>query len=361
MNDIVLLGGGHAHALALPPLARGLPAGRKIILVSDGESAPYSGMIPGHIAGHYARAECFINLPALARQCGAQFIMDRAVGLDPERKTALLERRGVLPFGVLSINTGGAPNPPPRCFLPGTDCAVKPVARFVSWLDEWRDADAQVAVVGGGAGGVEVALALNFRARQRGRKPRLTLLERGDRLLPALPSAARNRIARVLHERGIKVKLRAEAAERQPGLLRLSDGAELAVDRAVFATPVGPPPWAEGSGLDLDERGFIAVDARLQTSRPDIFAGGDAAHFLPRPLPKSGVFAVKQGPHLARNLLAAAKGEAPTEWTPQENTLAILSAGEKRAVAVRGRWSAEGAWVWQWKNFLDKRFMRRCS
>ena len=358
-NDIVLLGGGHAHALALPILARGLPAGRKIILVSESESAPYSGMVPGHVAGHYNREECFINLPRLAKKCGAEFIADRAAGLDPENPAALLEKRGALPFGILSINTGGAPNPPSRCFLPEADCAVKPVTRFVAWLDAHQDEDAQIAVVGAGAGGVEVALALDYRARNRWRTPRLTLLDRGDILLPALPQAARERIAGILQDRGITLRLGAEAAERAPGILRLKNGEELAADRAVFATPVGPPPWAQNTGLELSERGFIQVDSRLQTSRPHVFACGDAAHFLPRPLPKSGVFAVKQGPHLARNLLAAARGEAPMEWIPQENTLAILSAGDKRAVAARGRWSAEGAWVWRWKNFLDKRFMSR--
>ena len=355
----MLLGGGHAHALALPLLARGLPAGRKIILVSESESAPYSGMVPGHVAGHYSRAECFINLPRLARKCGAEFIADRVVGLDPNNAAALLEKRGALPFGILSINTGGAPNPPSRCFLPESDCAVKPVARFVEWLDKHQDEDAQVAVVGAGAGGVEVAMALDYRARKRGRTPRLTLLERGDCLLPALPEVARTRIVRVLSSKGITVRLNAEAVERESGILRLKDGEELTVDRAVFATPVGPPSWAENSGLSLNENGFIAVDSCLQTSRPNVFACGDAAHFLPRPLPKSGVFAVKQGPHLARNLLAVARGGMPMEWIPPDNTLAILSAGEKRAVAARGQWSAEGAWVWRWKNFLDKRFMNR--
>ena len=357
-NAVLLLGGGHAHALALPILARKFPPDRKLILVSDSARAPYSGMVPGHIAGHYARDECFINLPRLAEKCGAQFISDRVTALDSDRQVARLEKNGEMSFGILSINTGGVPRP--KCMLPETDCAVKPVARFAEWLDEWKnESEAKVAIVGAGAGGIEVALALRFRAQGQGRKLQLTLVDSGERILPALPESARNRVLQTLARKDIPVKSNAEVVERAPGVLKFADGEAMAVDRAIFATPVGPPLWAGDSGLALDERGFISVDAKLQTSRPHIFACGDAANFLPRALPKSGVYAVRQGPHLARNLLAAAGGTPLMDWIPQPNTLAILSAGEKRAIAARGGWTAEGAWVWRWKNYLDRRFMNR--
>ena len=356
-NAVLLLGGGHAHALAMPIMARKFPPDRKLILVSESPRAPYSGMVPGHIAGHYARDECFINLPRLAQKCGAEFIPDRVAALDSDRRVVHLEKNGPLSFDILSINTGGVPRP--KCFLPEADCAVKPVAQFAEWLNQWKDESASVAVVGAGAGGIEVALALNFRARKEGRKPRITLLDRGDRILPALPESARARVLRVLRRNDIALKLNAEVVERAPGVLKLADGMTMQIDRAIFATPVGPPLWARDSGLALDENGFISVDAKLRTSRPCIFACGDAAHFLPRPLPKSGVYAVKQGPHLAKNLLAAAGGLPLTDWIPQANTLAILSAGEKRAIAARGEWTVEGAWVWRWKNYLDRRFMNR--
>ena len=331
-------------------------------------------MVPGHIAGHYARRECFINLPRLAEKCGAEFVSDRAIGLDIEKRAVLLEKNGATPFGILSINTGGVPRPDAKCFLPEVDCAVKPVSRFAEWLDEWQgknesqgpnesrgQTENKVAVVGAGAGGVEVALALNFRARKLKRPVNITLLDRGDKIIPALPDSARARILRVLARNKIATMLNAEAVGRAPGVLRLADGKELQIDRAVFATPVGPPLWIRESGLALDKSGFISVDAKLQASQPNIFACGDAASFSPQPLPKSGVYAVRQGPHLAQNLLAAAAGNALMDWIPQPHTLAILSAGEKRAVAARGGWVAEGAWVWRWKNFLDRRFMNRLA
>ena len=359
-KTLLLLGGGHSHALALPPLARALPSDWKLILASEAPLAPYSGMVPGHIAGHYARDECFINLPALAKKCRAEFIRARAVGLDCEKRTALMEDGGALPFDILSINTGGIPNPPPEWFSPGRDCAVKPVARFAEWLDEWRDeANPKTAIVGAGPAGVEIALALKFRFESRGRDLALTIAERGDRILPSLPESARARVLRVLRAHGVGMKLNAEVAGRDSSGLRFANGDCLAAERVVFATPVGPPSWVAGSGLALDERGFVSVDGGLETSRRGIFACGDAASFGPRPLPKSGVYAVRQGPPLARNLLAAVHGRARTEWAPQHRTLAIVSAGDKRAIAARGRWSAEGKWVWQWKDFLDRRFMSR--
>ena len=360
-SAVVLLGGGHAHALALPIAARRFPRGRELVLVSESESAPYSGMIPGHIAGHYARDECFINLPNLARKCGAKFVADKAVGMDADAGVLFLENGGAARFGILSANTGGVPVPPPECFSPQSDRAVKPVGAFAEWLRQVDDDDnPDAVVVGGGPGGVEIALALNHRAKQNRRELRLTIMERGDRILPSLPESARRRVERILRAKDIAVKVNANAVGRKNGALLLENGESLPATRAIFATPVGPPLWAKKSGLALDENGFIRVNEFLQSeSHPNVFAAGDAARFSAKPLPKSGVFAVRQGPPLARNLLAAARGEALKAWRPQSRTLAIISAGDKRAVAARGGASAEGEWVWKWKDFLDRRFMRR--
>ena len=359
-KTVLLLGGGHSHALALPAMARRLPPEWSLALASEDSLAPYSGMVPGHIAGHYRRDECFINLPALAQKCGAKFIRGRAVGLDCEKRIALMENGGALPFEILSINTGGIPNPPPEIFSPQRDRRAKPVGRLAEWLDEWRDeANPKVAIVGAGPAGIEIALALKFRFRSQGRDLRLAVAERGNCILPSLPESARARVLRVLGEREIEVRLNAEVSGRDPSGLRFANGERLETERVVFATPVGPPEWVSDSGLALDERGFIAVNGALETSRRGIFACGDAASFGPRPLPKSGVYAVRQGPPLARNLLAAARGLPLTEWIPQHRALAIVSVGEKRAIAARGRRSAEGEWVWRWKNFLDRRFMNR--
>jgi selenide, water dikinase len=89
-----------------------------------------------------------------------------------------------------------------------------------------------------------------------------------------------------------------------------------------------------------------------------IFAAGDCATMTDDPRPRAGVFAVRQGPVLARNLMAAALGKPLETYRPQGDFLTILRSGKGRAIAGRGRFLAlEGRWVWRWKDRIDRNFM----
>ncbi len=110
----------------------------------------------------------------------------------------------------------------------------------------------------------------------------------------------------------------------------------------------------------IDRSGFILTDENLLAlGFKNIFAVGDIGSILERKYPKSGVYAVKQGPLLFKNIQSLIKGKSLSKFQPQRRALALISLGIKKAVASRGVFYASGAFVWFWKNLIDKRFMRR--
>ena len=368
---LLLLGGGHSHALALLRLADPPPPPLRITLMSPSELTPYSGMLPGWIAGHYRRGECFINLAALAGRLGIDFVQAAASHVDADSRLVKTECGARIGYDVLSINTGAIPSPPFASSGGGGGDAmtVKPIddfIRWLSWLEDYRGGKMNLVVVGGGASGVETALAADFRLRRRfGKRPRefsIAVAEAGDAILPQHPPPARRRVGDILRARKIEVMCGERAESFFNKELVFAGGRRIAADKVVFATPAESPKWTQTSGLQLDSRGFVLVNRYLQSvSHAEVFACGDIASHSYCPLPKSGVFAVRQGFPLARNLLALAANRPLIEWMNSPRALSIISIGEKSAVASRGGLVASGRWVWRWKDFLDRRFMNKFS
>lgn len=374
-RDLVLVGGGHAHVLAIRRLAmRPLPAGSRVSLISPDSHTPYSGMLPGLVAGHYRFEDCHIDLRRLCDWAGVRFLQARVQAWDPAARRLQLIGRADVEYDLLSLDIGSEPS---LDAVPGARehaIAVKPVADF---FGRWQQslshvADAlpvkEVAVVGAGAGGVELVLAMAHRLAQH--PVRLNLLGRSAELLPGYSSRARLWAERALAQAGVQVHLGAAVAEAQAGRLRLEDGRSLKVDEAYWCTAAGAAPWVAEAGLPCDDRGFLSVQPSLQSLQDArVFAAGDIAHLAHAPCPKSGVYAVRQGPILGANLRQAleslAQGQEPAAglrpYVPQKRFLSIVSLGGQQAVAQRGPWALGGAWVWGWKDRIDRRFMRLFS
>jgi selenide,water dikinase len=375
LRDIVLIGGGHSHVGVLRRFAMNpLPGARLTVICTDTDT-PYSGMLPGYIAGHYTFDEVHIDLRRLAVFAGARYYRDEVVGLDRSARQVLCRHRPPVPYDVLSINIGSTPQ---LGQVPGANehaVPVKPIRRFNErWLAllerVCRHAGTTtLAVVGAGAGGVELTLALHYRLRQelatRGRQPdelRLHLFSAGPHILPTHNATVRAAFARVLTERGITVHLDAEVAEVAAGQLRTRVGAVIAADEILWVTQAGGPVWLRETGLALDDHGFIRICDTLQTETdPLIFAAGDCASLTARPLEKAGVFAVRMGRPLAENLRRTVQRRSLIRYRPQRRWLALISTGDQYAIASRGVFFARGAWVWRWKDWIDRRFMRKFS
>jgi selenide,water dikinase len=366
VRRLLLVGGGHSHVEVLRRQAVLQEPGVAVTLVSPAPLTPYSGMLPGLVAGLYDVAQAHIALPPLAAAAGARFVEDRVVALDPDARIARLARGDALPFDTLSLDVGSVPAAP----MPGAAehaVGVKPVDRFLrAWhaaIEAARDGRVgTIAVVGGGAGGIEILLAMQARlvGTLGAAAPRAALVTDAGHLLPRHAPAARRRVRRILDRRGIAVHLDAAAAAIEPAAVLTADGRRIAADRIFLATPASAAPWLAGSGLACDALGFVAIDEHLRsTSHPFVFAAGDCASQQGAAYPKSGLYAVRQGPVLADNLRRHARGEPLSPFRPQRTALALLATGDGRAIMSWGPFAAEGAWVWRWKDAIDRRFMAR--
>jgi selenide,water dikinase len=368
VKRIVLLGGGHSHVEVLRRFGLAPAAEVELVLVSPHRRTPYSGMLPGLVAGHYTFAETHIDLERVARFAGARFLATIATGLDPAARVVTLADGTSLAFDLVSLDIGSRPA---TAGIPGAAAhalGVKPADAFLrAWdaLLERARAGAlkRAVVVGGGAAGIEMVLAMQHRVgAATGRRDAVEwqLLTDVDVLLPAHGPRVRRIFRRILAEREVEVHLSSRVARVEPGVVCAANGYRVAVDFILWATGAAAPPRLAGSGLAVDDRGFIAVDETLRsTSHPHVFAAGDCATILGHPRPKSGVYAVRQGPPLAANLRAAAASRRLERYVPQPQALALISTGDRYAVATRGGWALEGGWAWRWKDWMDRRFMRR--
>ncbi len=373
LRDIVLIGGGHSHVGVLKRFAMNPVPGVRLTLICRDTHTPYSGMLPGYVAGHYSYDEVHIDLSRLAEFAGARFYRDEAIGIDRDNKRVLCRNRPDVPYDLLSINIGSSPRVNEVDGASEHAVPVKPITGFNNrWLAllsriENHEGPLTISVVGAGAGGVELLLAMQFRLsrelKQRGKDPdqlHFHLFDAADQILPTHNDKVRAVFEKTLAERGVKVHLGSPVHKVQDGLLMTEAGESLQTDEVLWVTRAGGPEWLKDTGLALDDGLFIRVRDTLQAENDDsIFAAGDIANVLNHPREKAGVFAVRQGPPLADNLKRVALGKAAKDFHPQKNWLALISTGDKYAIASRGNFEIDGAAVWRWKDWIDRRFMKK--
>jgi len=364
-QDLVLVGGGHAHVHVLKRFGMRPAPGVRLTLITRDIETPYSGMLPGYVAGLYSFAECHIDLLRLARFAGARLIHDEAIGLDRTGRQMLCDAHPPIRYDLLSLDIGSTPR---LGDVPGAaehTVSVKPIDQFGErWealLERARDlGHLRLALVGGGAGGVELALSAQHRLAELLKAPPEVTLVTREGLLPSHNKRVRQRFARLLAERGIRVVANNPIVRVEPGRLIAADGAEIGFDEALWVTEAAGAPWLAETGLPLDQRGFVVIDATYQTPvDPAVFAAGDIATMPAHPREKAGVYAVRAGPPLADNLRRALAGQKPRRAVPQRQALALIGTGDGHAVASRGPFAAYGRSLWRLKDWIDRRWMRR--
>ncbi|MBC7139671.1 MAG: selenide, water dikinase SelD [Defluviimonas sp.] len=359
-RDLVLIGGGHAHALVLRMWGMNPLPGVRVTLVSPGPTAAYSGMLPGLVAGHYPRAALQMDLVQLARHAGARLILGRAEGIDRAAGRIHVPGRPPVAYDVCSLDIGITSDMPS---LPGFAAHAHPAKPLDAFAEAWEafvaapGARRQVAVIGGGAAGVELALAA---AHRLGPGAEVTLIEAGALPLPLLGAGARARLMRHMARLRVRLLTGSAAAAVEPDAVLLADGRRVASAFTIGAAGTRPQAWLAGTGLHLTE-GFVTVRPTLQTlTDPAILAAGDIAHLAHAPRPKAGVFAVREAPVLLHNLRALLAGMGTLRrYRPQRDYLKLISAGSRHAVADRFGLPLDGAWLWRWKDRIDRRFMAR--
>jgi selenide, water dikinase len=368
IKRLVLLGGGHSHVEVIRRLGLQPPEGIRITLVSPGRHAPYSGMLPGFVAGHYDFQDCHIDLLRLCDFAKVKFQHTEAVGIDLAARRIDCREGGALEYDAVSIDIGSTSG---ARSVPGaldSVTRVKPVAEFVKTWNFIRATPRlggrmlRLAVVGGGAGGVELALAMHHRlqADHAARTVELHLLTDTATILPEHAPTVRCIFERILADRGIVVHGSSKIVKVEPGILYRETGNSFHADHIIWATAAAAPCWIAASGIRTNARGFIEVDDTLRSvSHRDVFASGDIATMVNHKRPKSGVYAVRQGPPLAENLRRVFTGTPLVAYTPQKIALALISSGGRYAVASYGGVAFKGKWVWRWKDYLDRKFVAR--
>lgn len=371
LKDIVLVGAGHAHVGVLRSFGMKPIPGVRLTLVTRKSDTPYSGMLPGMIAGLYSFDEAHIDVGPLCRFAGARLYLGSAIGLDPMGKRLLCDNRPPIPYDLLSLNIGSTPSTESVPGARESAILVKPIDGFLTRFEAARacilanGAKARIGVVGAGAGGTELMLSLERRLRGDAAAAGLdanglsfAIITPGTGVLAGFPASVRQRFSQEMRRRGIEVIAGGRVSRVEGGTVHLETGGTRHFDHLFWTTEAAPAPWLAETGLALSPSGFISIGATLQsTSHGDVFAAGDIAALEGHNLPKSGVYAVRQGPVLAENLRRAVTGKPLKRYRPQRDALYLITTGERYAVGTRNGLAFEGAWVWRLKDWIDRRFM----
>ena len=360
IKDLVLVGGGHTHALVLRAWGMKPVAGVRLTLIDPNPTAPYSGMLPGHIAGHYDRAALEIDLVRLARFAGARLILGAVDRIDAEARRLHVPGRPPIAYDLVSLDVGVTAR---MAAVPGFAAHAVPAKPLDGFARAWaaycdRDGPAKIAIIGGGVAGVELALAAAHRMRTLGRKAEVTVIDRGT-ILASTAQPVRRRLSAAMDRYGIATRPDAQVTEMRADGVQLAHGPGVAADFVIGAAGAVPHPWVAETGM-ATERGYLSVDEHLRSlSHPDVYGAGDCVHLSHAPRPKAGVYAVRAAPVLLNNLRAALTGSARRAFHPQKDFLKLISLGEKSALAEKSGIAVAGPAMWRWKNRIDRSFMDR--
>ena len=371
IKDLVIVGGGHSHVTVLKRFGMKPLPGVRLTLICRDIHTPYSGMLPGLVAGHYDFDQAHIDLAPLVGFAAARLYHDEVIGLDLERKKLMCRKRPSVSYDILSINIGSTPTLPDVPGAAQAVVAVKPISSFVGRWERLKQKvqasrrPLKIGVVGAGAGGVELTLAAQYALQrvlnkdgQSQNTPEFHLFSATEEILPTHNKNVRSKFRRILRERGVQVHTACRVTEVHSGRVRCHEGPELLLDEVLWVTQASAAPWLKESGIDVDSKGFIKVQDTLEsTSHPGVFASGDIAAVVNYPREKAGVFAVRQGRPLEQNLRRALLGKPLKAYAPQRNFLSLISTGNRCAVAARSNWSLEGHLIWKCKDWIDRRFM----
>jgi pyridine nucleotide-disulfide oxidoreductase family protein len=364
---IILVGGGHAHLEVLRRFSLDRRDGVEFTLVSAFAQHHYSGMVPGYLAGFYREEQISFDLKTLCQSCGAHFVHSPVTSVDTASRVVTLESGEQLDYDLCSFNIGSRTLGGRSPFVQKHAYQVKPISRVVQLLervDELAEAPggaAQVSVVGAGAGGVEVALAVQRFLQLRSRDCLVSLLDAGPEILPGCTDRLKKRAEKILKDKGIRVELNTRVSNLDEGYLETEAGERRNSDLTIWLTGPEAPAVFEGSGLALSADRFLSVDTSLRSiSHPEVFGVGDCATMKDHPeTPKAGVYAVRQAPVLWGSLMSSVEKSKPPRYQPQAGFLSIMSTGDGKALLYYKGLVSHSTWAWRLKSYIDLRFMQR--
>ena len=374
-KQLVLIGAGHAHLQILTWWRQKPIPGVELTMVTAFDRATYSSMLPSTLAGLYQPDQMMIDLPKLCAHCGVRLIVDRANRLDPEVGLIMFAHQPALYFDAAAINIGSVPAAEPLWQAHRILISVKPLpsflqrfeVRFHELVEQWRMAPGpellQIVIVGGGAAGVELALCLEQHKHELELPADVRIVDGNPAILPGYSPRTIRKVSKLLKLRGIDLHLGSpviDCDDEGPSSLVLENGERIRADLVIWAAGASPPMALRGFELPKSERGFLAARRTLQTTADvPIFVSGDTADIEGALVPKAGVYAVRQGPVLWKNLRRHFAGERLVEYRPQRGFLSLLSCGDGTAILDYKGFTSHSGWAWTLKDWIDRSWMKR--
>ncbi|MBI80216.1 MAG: selenide, water dikinase SelD [Gammaproteobacteria bacterium] len=363
IKDLLLIGGGHSHIKVIKSFGMNPIPGVRLTLINPDMYSLYSGMLPGIISGHYSFDDAHIDLIKLTSYSNCRFIKGKVIGIQSDNNRVIIEGRPPLTYDLLSINSGSSSN---YKEIEDIDSIAIPVKPINSFLSQWKyikskinnsKKDRNIAVIGGGAGGVEIITAMRH---SLGEKNNLTLITKENKILSGFPKKTINYFEDHLKKNSIELIKNIEVIKITKGKVISKKEEEFLFDDIFLVAQTAGPQWLKESNLDLNDEGFLLVNNKLQSlTKENIFGSGDIIKFDKYNLKKAGVYAVRQGDTLNKNIRNFFKKRNLNKYKPQKNFLSIITMGGKNAVVSKYSLSFKGKWVWHWKNYIDKNFISK--
>jgi NADH dehydrogenase FAD-containing subunit len=363
-KQLVLVGGGHAHMVTLANLHQFIAKGHKVTVIGPSENHYYSGMGPGMLGQTYTPADIRFATRHVIEKQGGTFVLDKAVGVDPENKAILLASGNRVAYDVVSFNCGSYV-PTPEIIGDGTKFfTVKPIEKLLDAQKRVLSLVAQkkttIGIIGGGPSAIEIAGNIWGLTENQGQnKPFIQVFTRG-RLMGRFPDSIRAKVAQSLSGRGIEIREKSNITRIETGHIVLESGETYTVDLIFLALGVKPSPIFSDSGLPTGPDGGLLVNQFLQSTRyPDMFGGGDCIYFQPQPLDKVGVYAVRENPVLFHNLMSAMENTPLQPFDPGGDYLLIFNLGGGKGLLRKNRLQFGGRPAFMIKDYIDRRFMKK--
>ena len=359
--QIILVGGGHAHIQLMDQARRYLPYA-DVMVISPVRWQLYSGMASGYIEGTYGSSEISFDLAAICQRNSITWIHGSVNQIDAQNQTVFTDQGECFHYHILSVNTGSESG---RCQLDsdlGTIIPLKPLEhldQLKALLNNDLTDQCKITVIGGGAAGFEMSLAVQAAAAQLKVVPVIRIFERNPDILKGYSPQVRQSAHSKLQQAGITL-----TCNRDPLIRAVGETAEDPLanqDLLIWAAGSRAGSLYRESGLPIDPGGFLQVEATLQsTAHPNIFGAGDCISLKDHPeLPKVGVYAIRQAPVLCDNIESYIRNKPLRRFKPQTQFLSILNSAHKTAILQWRGVTMSGRLPYLIKDAIDRRFMRR--
>ncbi len=350
--------------MALAGIHGFIAKGHEVTVIGPSEYHYYSGMGPGMLGGFYKPEDIRFATRHVVEKQGGNFILGKAVRVNPEEKRVYLESGEEVNYDVVSFNAGS------RVPLPVMEgdtkniYTVKPIERLQEAKEGIETAllkkPVRIGVIGGGPSSVEIAGNAWRLCEKAGKNTAEIIVFAGSVLMSGFSEGIQKRARKSLSKRGIKIFEGSRLKQISNNGVVLDSGENHELDFIFLGLGVKPNPIFTNSGLPTGPDGGLLVNQYLQcTEYSDMFGGGDCIYFRDQPLNKVGVYAVRQNPVLLNNLMAQLEGKPLQSFDPGGDYLLIFNMGDGTGIFKKKWITFGGRLAFLIKDYIDSKFMRK--